>query len=106
MRPVSGNVPKRAKTTTEIRLKVGNNFILQISKIYIFLIPYHSFTFVRSFKAFSSPCASGELLKTQLSFVVYLEDSIENPLTLNNARFRELLIFSFSQKIVLEVRAL
>ena len=36
--PFWENVPKRAKTTTEIRLKVGNNFILQISNLY-FLNP-------------------------------------------------------------------
>ena len=52
-----------------------------------------------NFKAFGSPCASGEQFKTQLSFVVDLEESIETPLT--NAESS-----SFSRKYVLEVRAL
>ena len=58
------NVPKVTKTTIEIGLKICNNNIFQKP----FVISYHSFSFVRSFKVFGSPCVSGELLKQKLLY--------------------------------------
>ena len=60
--PFCENLPKRAKTTIEIWLKVGNNLIFSNCLKTYFLNPYHSFNLVRSFEVFSSPYASGELL--------------------------------------------
>ena len=64
--PFCENVPKVAKQLLRYSLKSAIIlFLKQISKTYIFLIPYHSFTFVRSFKVLGSPCT---LLKHCLPF--------------------------------------
>ena len=57
-------MPKFSEKPIDIQLEVGNNYILNKYLKRIFLISFHSFTIVRSVKAFGSPCASGELLKS------------------------------------------
>ena len=55
------------------------------------------------FQSVWKPLRFRRAAKTQPSFVVDLEESIETPLTLNNARVCEL---CFSRTYVLEVRTL
>ena len=100
------NVPKVEKTTIEIRLKVGNNYILnKYLKPIIFLIPIRGLPLYGVLMRLVALVLQASSLNTAF-FCSRSRGFNLNSVTLNNARIYELRIFLFSQKYIFEVRAL